>query len=331
MSRLQGHTLVPYDQDSGLGSQQLSPALAKACCLLAVDDSFEQTSQKIEQLFGQQISDDTVEQIVHQVGKVVLQQQDQQLDSFFDHRQIPQAKVIPNRLYVAADGTNVHEKDGWHEAKTACLWWQDKQFQESKRYIARFDNSKHFGWYMWLEACICGLRQAKELVYLGDGAGWIRTQFQEHFSRATFIIDWYHACQHVWDCGKALFGEGTEATQRWVNERLALLWDGRTKKLLDGLIEQRKKHRAGKRKVIDLLYRYISVNEEQMRYDVFRSKGYHIGSGAVEGACGHVVGDRLKKSGMIWSRSGSSATLALRTSWLNNRWDELWSAKPLAA
>lgn len=326
-----GSTAIPYDQQSGLGSQQLSPALAKACCLLAVDDSFQQTSEKIERLFGQRVSDDTIEQVVHQVGKTILTRQDQQLSEFFDHRQIPEPQVCPDRLYVAADGTNVHEKDGWHEAKTACIYWQDQDLQEHKRYLCRFDNSRQFGWQMWLAACRCGLRQAKQVVYLGDGAGWIRTEHYQHFSRATFIIDWYHANKHVWDCGKALFGEGTQATDRWVNERLSLLWEGFTKRLLEDLTEQGKRHRAGKRKAINDLHHYISVNEERMGYDVFRARGYDIGSGAAEGACGHVVGDRLKRSGMIWSRAGSSATLALRTAWLNNEWDQLWAQKPLAA
>ena len=69
-----------------------------------------------------------------------------------------------------------------------------------------------------------------------------------------------------------------------------------------------------------------------MRYDVFRAKDYDIGgSGAVEGACKYMVGKRLKQSGMIWTRGGSSAMLALWISWLNREWDELWSKRPLAA
>lgn len=79
------------------------------------------------------------------------------------------------------------------------------------------------------------------------------------------------------------------------------------------------------------LIRYISTNEEQMRYDVFRQKGYDIGSIAVEGACKYVVGKRLKQSGMIWSRSGSSSVLALRITWLNKRWEQLWENRPLVA
>lgn len=110
-----------------------------------------------------------------------------------------------------------------------------------------------------------------------------------------------------------------------------LFADGWTKKLLDDLKEQRKKYRGTKREAMETLIRYILSNEEQMRYDVFRAKGYDIGSGAVEGACKHVVGKRLKQSGMICSRTGSSATLALRIAWLNDKWEQLWQNKPLAA
>ncbi len=326
-----GASLVPYDKAGGLGSEQLSPALAEACCLLAVDESFEQTSQKVEFLLGQRVCDDTIKEVVHKVGSVSLQQQNQQMGEFSNNRQIPQAQANPERLYVAADGTTVHEEDGWHEVKVGCIYWDNQRAERVSRYVGRFDNSEVFGWHFYLEACKYGYRQAKEVVYLGDGAPWVRNEHSRHFGRATFIIDWYHSSEHVWDCGKKLFGEGTQATEKWVKERLDWLWDGWTKKLLDDLKEQRRKYRNSKREAIDALIRYISTNEERMRYDVFRAKGYDIGSGVVESACKHVVSKRLKPSGMIWSRAGSSSTLALRVTWLNKEWEQLWKSKPLAA
>ncbi|NIQ74974.1 MAG: hypothetical protein GWN80_05515, partial [Gammaproteobacteria bacterium] len=140
-----GTGLAPYDQASGLGSQQVSSALAKACCTLAVDDSFQQVSEKLQQLFGQRVSDDTIQQIVHQVGNVIVQQQDQQLDRFFDDRHIPPAQVTPARLCVAVDGTSVQENDGCHEAKTGCIYWPDEQFEQGKRYLSRLETSENFG------------------------------------------------------------------------------------------------------------------------------------------------------------------------------------------
>lgn len=326
-----GQSLCPYDKSGGLGSQQVSPGLARACGLLAVDDSFEQASRKVEHLLGQRVSDDTIKQLVHQVGSMVIAQEDQELENFLADRQVPEAQSSCERLYVAVDGTTVHETDAWHESKVGCIYWQDDRFKSCKRYVGCFDSSATFGWRLWLEACRCGFRYAKEVVYLGDGARWIRSEHRRHFGRATFIIDWFHGSEHVWDCGKELFGQGSVGTDDWVKQRLQLLWDGCTKQLLDDLREQRKKYRGAKRKALETLIRYISTNEEQMRYDVFRAKGYDIGSGSVEGACKHVVGKRLKQSGMIWTRPGSSATLALRITWLNARWEQLWKTKPLAA
>lgn len=326
-----GKGFAPYDQESGFGSEQLSPVLAQTCCLLAVDDSFEQTSKKVEQLFGQTVSDDTIKEVVHQVGCGAYHNSTEELEKFLLNRQFPLPQSQPEKLYVSVDGTTVHETDAWHEAKIGCIYWQDQHFMEHKHYIGRFESSETFGWHVWLEACKCGLREAKEVIYLGDGARWIRSEHHRHFGRATFIIDWFHASEHVWDCGKKLFGEGTKTTEDWVKKRLDLLWDGWTKKLLDDLKEQHKKYRGSKREAVEILIRYISTNEEQMRYDVFRSKGYKIGSGTVEGACKHLVGKRLKQSGMIWSRTGSSAVLTLRIEWLNGRWEQLWKTKPLAA
>jgi hypothetical protein len=323
--------VFPYDKTSGLGSYNISAALADACCLVATDDSFQQVSKKIEHLLGQTVCDDTIKSVVHCAGAVALKEQKKIYDNFFEDGRIPPAEHNPRRLYICPDGTTVHEKDGWHETKVGSIYWDDERFCRHQRYVGRFENSEVFGNYLWLQACRHGAREADEIIYIGDGAGWVRTIHEEHFKRAIFIIDWFHASEHIWDCGKILFGQGTEAAKRWVERRQSLLWEGRTRKLLNDLKKQQEKHSNDKREAIEALHRYISVNEEQMRYDVFRAKGYDIGSGAVDGACKHLVGKRLKQSGMIWTRAGSSAVLALRISWLNKEWEYLWSRKPLAA
>lgn len=322
---------VPYDQASGLGAEHLSCGLARYCGMLAVDDSFEETSRKVEEILGQKVSANTIERLTHQVGAVILREEDQALTDFQEKRFLPEGQANPPRLYIAADGTTVHETDGWHEVKIGVIYWENARQERVNCYVGRFDNSQIFGWHLWLAACRCGMRQAQEVVFLGDGAAWIRNERRKHFGRATFIIDWYHASEHIWDSGKVLFGEGAEATEKWVTKRESWLWEGRTQKLLNDLQKQYRQHRGKNREALMKLHKYIHDNQQEMRYDVFRAQGYDIGSGAVEGACKHVVGKRLKQSGMIWTRQGSSAILALRITWLNRRWDQLWSKKPLAA
>ena len=66
---------------------------------------------------------------------------------------------------------------------------------------------------------------------------------------------------------------------------------------------------------------------------VFGSSGpldLEIGSGRVEAAGKHVIGQRMKQSGMRWSKPGSQNTLALHVAWLNGDWDRLWASHPSA-
>ena len=62
----------PYDERSGSGGRPVRPSLAQACCLWATEDSFEESSRKVDALVGQKVSDDTIERVVRQVvGKRV--------------------------------------------------------------------------------------------------------------------------------------------------------------------------------------------------------------------------------------------------------------------
>ena len=61
-----------------------------------------------------------------------------------------------------------------------------------------------------------------------------------------------------------------------------------------------------------------------MKYDEYRAQGLFIGSGVIEAACKHVIGQRLKQSGMFWSERGANAIIALRCAILSNRFEEFW-------
>jgi hypothetical protein len=58
-----------------------------------------------------------------------------------------------------------------------------------------------------------------------------------------------------------------------------------------------------------------------MKYDEYLAAGYPIGSGVVEGACRHLVKDRMEQTGMRWRIAGAQAVLSLRAIYVNNDWD----------
>lgn len=76
---------------------------------------------------------------------------------------------------------------------------------------------------------------------------------------------------------------------------------------------------------------YFTNNKDRMRYNEYKAKGYHIGSGTVESACKHIVSQRLKQAGMTWSIQGADAIIQLRILWKNDEWHKFWDNRKLAA
>jgi len=61
---------------------------------------------------------------------------------------------------------------------------------------------------------------------VADGAVHIRELKNLQFPDAVFILDWAHAAQHLSDCSKALFGEGTNNAHAWYQIQKRRLWNG---------------------------------------------------------------------------------------------------------
>ena len=125
-------------------------------------------------------------------------------------------------------------------------------------------------------------------------------------------MDLRHAWEHLWEVGRALFGEGAALCEAWSRKWCAALSEGR---LDDVLAELR--GRADCEAALRCAG-HVEANRERMRYPEFRAMGLPVGSGVVESACGAVVADRLKRGGMCWTVARTNAMLALRC-WILDR------------
>src|SRR5439155_10171927 len=121
----------------------------------------------------------------------------------------------------------------------------------------------------------------RPVVVLGDGAPWIWALAAEHFGRRTEIVDWYHATGHLWALGKALWGQDTPATRRWVEAAKALLWGQGAAALLQEWRTLQPATPAAK-EALRQERGYFTTNADRMRYPRYRARGLPVGSGAVE-------------------------------------------------
>ena len=83
-------------------------------------------------------------------------------------------------------------------------------------------------------------------------------------------------------------------------------------------------HTAAQQQALRRTVGYYRRNLPYMRYDEYLARGWPIGTGGGEGACGHLVKDRMQQAGMRWTRMGAQALLDLRAVRLNGAWDASW-------
>jgi len=147
-----------------------------------------------------------------------------------------------------------------------------------------------------------------------------------------WIVDFYHAAQRLTVMGEALFGV------RHDNGRAAAAWAARMRKLLKkpngpfrvlhaaAAMRARRSMSVSAAKEFQTAYNYLRTRTRHMQYAEFRRQGLPIGSGITEAACKTVFTQRLKLSGMRWSRSGAQVILDLRVILLSGVWQAVYRA-----
>ena len=176
-----------------------------------------------------------------------------------------------------------------------------------------------FGRRVWRAAKLFGFAAAKRRVAIGDGAKWIWNTVAEMLPGCVEIVDLWHAKEHLWEVGRAVYGHGTELCARWSLRVCEALEEGRVDDVLAALRRHAETCEEAERCV-----GYVEGNRRRMRYPTFRGMGLCIGSGAVESMCKGLVSERFKRRGMRWSVAGANAVLALRAAIFNDRYDDFW-------
>jgi hypothetical protein len=138
------------------------------------------------------------------------------------------------------------------------------------------------------------------------------------------ILDIFHVLERLWAVAHCVHAEGSKEAEEFVEHRLRMLLEGKVGHVIGGLRQMLSKRRlsAAARRTISGAIRYYENNRSHMHYDTYLRAGYPIGSGVAEGACRHVVKDRMEGTGMRWVVEGAQAMLHLRTTYLNQEWDE---------
>jgi hypothetical protein len=185
--------------------------------------------------------------------------------------------------------------------------------------------------FLWLadEVIRRNPQGSKPMIFLSDGERALHDRQSEYLPENTVcILDLFHVMERLWKVAWCFFEEKTQKREahQWVEGRLARMLEGKVDSVIRGMRYQATQRglKGQKRKSVQDAAEYFEGNRDRMRYDEYLASGYPIGSGVVEGACRHLVKDRMERTGMRWLPSGAQAMLDLRATYLNGEWDAFW-------
>jgi len=155
----------------------------------------------------------------------------------------------------------------------------------------------------------------------------LRRMAKEKGIHLTIIVDVVHVTEYLWDAGRAFHPESGEELENWVRVRLLEILRGKAGYVAGGIRRSAtlRDFTSADRKLADACADYLLTYGPYLKYNIYLDQGFPIATGVIEGACRHLVKDRMEVTGARWSLTGAEAILRLRALRSSNDFDEYWT------
>jgi hypothetical protein len=298
-------------------SFQISPLLQELIVYSGQLLCYEKCPELIEKMVGLKIGHSQINRVTNFYGAQL------------EHSVSSATTLTPikpeDMLYVEVDGSMIFTRDDdWKEVKVGrifkssdCIDPNGKQsWIRHSQYLAYLQTSKEFIETAENIIDLYGIKQ-RRLIFINDGAVWIRNWIEDAYPNAISILDYFHALEHLGTFASSIFSD-KKAKEKWVESQKSLLLDSKVKQVIKNI--KRKSNSAESLRLIN----YYEANIARMDYKKFLNMGCGIiGSGAIESAHRTVVQKRMKQSGQRWSTIGAQNMLNLRVTYMNEKWENV--------
>ena len=340
-----GGTTIPLDERLGIEKQH-PPAMQYFLASFTGRDPYGESLGRFHEIFRPEgrdlVSMRKALDMDYELGARLEAKRQQEIREVFEEqKRIAPQRLIEGTVAVSVDATKVREKlgesttagrkttyeIGFRDAKIAAIsevGW-DKRRKEARcrdsSYVTGIEHADQFFRRIWVEMMRrCRDPSRMRIVFLADGAEWIWDRIPTIANAdSVCILDFYHACEHLSQLCKDLYGEGTAEYGKHFSRWRQKLLDGRVVTFRAELKGIRDTLSGSKRDIVQGQMKYFDGNKDRMHYDRYIAMRLPIGSGTIESGCKNVIGARMKRSGMTWSPPGADGMLQIRSSLSSNR------------
>jgi len=170
----------------------------------------------------------------------------------------------------------------------------------------------------------------RERVVLIDGNNTqIEAVTAEAASRGitvTIVIDFIHVLEYLWKAAWSFFEKGEPAAEEWVADQARKILHGKARQVAAGIRRRATTYgySPAERAGADEAARYLDNKKNYLDYATALANGWPIATGIIEGACRHIVKDRMDITGARWGLEGAEAILKLRAVIATGDFDAYW-------
>ena len=173
-------------------------------------------------------------------------------------------------------------------------------------------------------------QQRRPWVILVDGNNHqldrIHAEAQARHVTITIVIDFIHVLEYLWKAAWSFFYTGDPDAEAWVADQARKILAGNSRNVAAGI--RRRATRSGyapdERRNADTCADYLTAKQPYLDYATALQQGWPIATGIIEGACRHLVKDRMDLTGARWGLTGAEAILKLRALTSNGDFDTYW-------
>ncbi len=158
----------------------------------------------------------------------------------------------------------------------------------------------------------------------------IKAAIKRHKVNVILVLDFIHVLEYLWKAAYCFYDrdkkdEKAEA-ERWVSIRALAILEGQSSTVAAGMRRSATKRgmEEAQREAVDDCADYLLKYRDMLRYDEFLRQGFPIASGVIEGACRHLINDRLGITGARWGLQSAEGILKLRALNSSGDLDAYW-------
>jgi len=148
-----------------------------------------------------------------------------------------------------------------------------------------------------------------------------------HRLDVVLVLDFIHVLEYVWKAAFSFHAVGSKEAEAWVADQALRILRGEAERVALQMRERMLAHKLGKekRKAVEKCADYLEKYAGLLDYPFYLKEGLPIASGVIEGACRHLVKDRMDVTGARWRLKGAEAVLRIRSLQSSGDFDAYWS------